>query len=119
MTETLLTLREAAEALGILVRTLDARVERGQVPSAVKAPKKAGGMQWVWMVPADGLDTLPQMTRHYTPRAIGDTMLRGAGRCDCCSIILERSGDGKHQADASDAGRCWWCRATYGEGGKG
>lgn len=64
-------------------------------------------------VPVDGLDALRQSVRRYKARAIGDMMLRGAGRCDCCGILLTESGDYKHANDAPDAVRCWWCRETY------
>jgi len=41
--------------------------------------------------------------------------------CDLCTIVLERSGVADEYGnvlvpnDAPDAGRCWWCRKTYGE----
>lgn len=42
--------------------------------------------------------------------------LRTLRRCDCCSILLERSGDALHPNDRPGAGRCWFCKERYGTG---
>ena len=76
---------------------------RGRVPGAQQV---ARGKRNLWYVPAGFALAECRHPRHATH----------AERCDCCSIILEHSGDDNHPNDAPDAGRCWFCREHYPHG---
>ena len=79
--------------------------KRGRVPGVRSA---ARGKQTLWYVP------MSVTAAQFLPAPI-EGPLRAA-RCDCCGIVLERSGDETHPNDTPDAGRCWSCCEDYGLG---
>lgn len=101
----------AALRLGMSHSRLTHILAAGKMPGARRVQ---AGTRWVWLVPREG--AVPTAARIGGWRACSRPTLR-MPRCECCGIILERSGDEKHANDKPDAARCWMCREDYGAGG--
>ena len=99
---------DAAKRLGVTQKQIAHMARRGQIPGARQVNVGRG----YWYVPKGCVVSRnPRWREGAFARP-----LRHASRCDCCGILLARSGDDKHANDAPDAVRCWSCRQRYGLG---
>lgn len=102
---------DAAKRMGLSQNRLIHVLAEGKVAGARRV--RVGG-RTIWLVP---IGSLPPARTIRTQRVDAYSRpMRHPARCDCCGIILTRSGDDKHPNDAPDAVRCWSCREEYGLG---
>jgi excisionase family DNA binding protein len=118
-----LSVSEAAAILGVHVVTVQRACARGVLPGARLGTRcYEMGQRGGWQIPAEALEHLPRdksgrvVWKAKREKSGPKTASSGAARCSVCEILLEESGDRFHPNDRPDAGRCWVCRAEYGEG---
>ncbi len=128
VTDNTLSASQVAEILGIHVTAVQRACGRGLFPGAFRGTRRYDvGQRGGWQIPAEAVEQLPLdrsgrvVWKARRERPGPKTANSYGPRCDLCGIVLERDGiedeNGTviHEADSPDAGRCWMCKAEYGE----